>query len=312
MTARTAARISLKDGLPPSLRGAGIALGNFDGVHLGHQAVLDAARAPGEALLIATFEPHPRRFFQPDAPPFLLQSSAQRARAAGGIGVDAVVEITFDAALAAMDDVGFVSEVLVGALGAGRVAVGFDFTFGKGRMADADRLADLLARHGVPVTIANARMGPGGAKLSSTGVRDALAAGNVAAAAGILGRPFAIEGTVIHGFARGRTIGVPTANLALGDYARPLFGVYAVQVALPGGRVAGGVANIGVRPTVGGTEAPLLEAHIFDLDEDLYGQTIEVALEAFLRPEQRFESFDALKAQIAADIDAARQIIPIS
>ncbi|MBY0564760.1 MAG: bifunctional riboflavin kinase/FAD synthetase [Hyphomonadaceae bacterium] len=294
--------------IPTDARGAAIALGNFDGVHLGHQAVLASARrvaeASGAVLGAAVFEPHPRRFFHPDAPPFRLQTTRQRARALSERGVKEVFEIGFDAALANADDRTFVERVLRGLLGVSHVSIGADFRFGRGRMGDAASLRALGAAFGFSVD-AVAPVG-GAQKISSTGVREAIARGDMSAAAAMLGRPWAIEGDVLKGFARGRDFGFPTANLSLGDYVRPRLGIYAVRVDLGDGVLLPGVASVGVNPTVGALPEPVLEAHLFDFSGDLYGKIIEVEMATFLRDEARFADVDALKAQMKQDAIDAR------
>lgn len=298
------------ESVPPGARGASLALGNFDGVHRGHQAVVAAAAAHDLALMAAVFEPHPRRFFRPDAPPFLLQTSAQRARALAELGVVVLHEIRFDRALADMTDAAFVQDILVARLGVKHVAVGFDFRFGHDRMGDGASLKRLCAAAGVTVDIVDAvddTRHEG--KVSSTAVREALQAGDPATAADLLGRPWAIEGVVIDGFKRARGIGFPTANVGLGDYVRPLYGVYATMTDVGDGQWRAGVSNCGVKPTVGGVAEPLLETHIFDFDGDLYGKRAETRLLHFLRPEQKFENFEALTKQIAEDSAHARRLL---
>jgi riboflavin kinase/FMN adenylyltransferase len=290
--------------IPDDAKGCAIALGNFDGVHLGHQAVLSDARAHGARLGVATFRPHPRRFFQPAAPPFRLQTAAQRARALKALGVEEVFEIGFDAALARSTDEAFAQTVLRDALGARHVSVGADFRFGRGRMGDVAALKALGARFGFGVG-AVAPVGEAGARYSSTAIRTAIEAGDMAGAAAQLSRPWAVEGEVERGFQRGRGFGFATANVALGEYVRPRLGIYAVRVRL-GDVWRDGVASVGVNPTVGALAAPVLEAHLFDFDADLYGQTIEVALIAFLRDEAHFADVDALKAQMARDVENAQ------
>ncbi|KAA5803650.1 bifunctional riboflavin kinase/FAD synthetase [Alkalicaulis satelles] len=299
--------------LPEAARGAVAALGNFDGVHRGHQAVLSEAvtlaRALGAPAGAAVFTPHPRRVFQPDAEPFALMSAAQRVRALQGAGAQLVHHIPFDRALAAMSPERFVREALHEGLGLAGVVTGADFCFGRNRAGDAQTLKALGEACGMAVRIAApVKDGPGAQKISSSGVRQALREGDPARAATLLGRPFAIEGEVSEGDRRGRTIGFPTANVALGEYLRPAFGVYAVRVNLGGGEALPAVANIGRRPTVEGLEARL-EAYLFDFNADLYGQMIECELIAFIRPEQRFDGLDALRAQIAADCDTARRLL---
>lgn len=307
-----ARHISAHGEIPSDARGASIALGNFDGVHIGHQAVVAGARRANAVLAAAVFEPHPRQFFQQAVKPFRLQSPLQRMRALESLGVETIFEIRFDAALAALTDQAFVDEILVGALGAKQVAVGFDFRFGRDRMGDAAGLQRLCAAHGVAVSVIDAvdDASHDREKVSSSAIRAAIEAGDVAEAADFLTRPFAIEGVVGPGAQRGRTIDFPTANVALSGYVRPLFGVYAVRVDVGDGQWRAGVANCGVKPTVQGAGAePLLEAHIFDFAQDIYGHRIEVQLIEKLRAERKFESFEALKAQIAADAAAARAIL---
>jgi riboflavin kinase/FMN adenylyltransferase len=298
--------------LPETAKGAAVAAGAFDGVHRGHQAVIAAARqaadAIGAPLAVVSFDPHPRRWFQPEAAPFRLMSPGQMARALEPLGVDRLYLLPFDAEMAAMTDVEFARRVLADGLGIRHAAVGFDFTFGRGRSGSPEALRTYGETLGFTVSTTQRIDDPHGLKLSSSAVREALKAGDMARAAAILGRPFAIEGEVIHGDKRGRTIGVPTANVALGDYMRPAYGVYATRTRLPDGRVIDGVANLGVRPMFE-IETPLLEVWLFDFAEDLYGQTVETKLVAFLRGELNFDSLDALKVQIDADAEAAKAIL---
>ncbi len=295
--------------LPERLRGAAVAIGAFDGVHRGHQAVIAQARAAadrlGAPLAVVSFDPHPRRWFQPDAAPFRLMTRAQMARALAPLGVDRLYLLPFDAGMAAMTDETFAREVLRDGLGIAHAAVGFDFTYGKGRTGSAEGLRREGETLGFGVTVVDRVDDPDGLKLSSSGVREALKAGDMPRAAAILGRPFAIEGEVVHGDKRGRTIGVPTANVRMGDYMRPAFGIYATRTRLPDGRLVDGVASLGVRPMYA-LDEPLLEVWLFDFDEDLYGRTVETDLVAFLRGEMNFESLVALKVQIDADAAAAR------
>lgn len=298
--------------IPKDARGAAIALGNFDGVHAGHQAVIASARAVAEergaALGVAVFEPHPRRFFQPDAPPFRLQSSVQRARALGALGVNEVFELGFDAALSKTSARDFAARLLHEALGVSHVSVGADFRFGAGRQGDAAALAAFGAELGFTVTPVSP-VGHDG-KISSTAIREAIAAGDMPRAAEWLTRPWAVEGAVQRGYARGRAFGFPTANLDLGDYVRPRLGVYAARIDTGDGVLLPGVASVGVNPTVGELPAPVLEAHLFDFSGDLYGRVIEVELIAHLRDEVKFASADQLKAQMTEDvIDARRALI---
>lgn len=300
-------RHSPTDSIPDDARGAAIALGNFDGVHRGHQAVIASARGHGAHLGVALFCPHPRRFFQPDAPPFRLQSDAQRARALAALGVKDLFEIDFDAALARQSDEDFARALLRDRLGVKHVSVGADYRFGRGRMGDAARLRELGAIYGFSVD-AVAAVQMEGERYSSTAARAALAAGDMARAAAILSRPWAIEGIVQRGFQRGRGFGFATANVPLGEYARPRLGIYAVRVKFDGVSLPG-VASVGVNPTVGALPEPLLEAHVFDFDADLYGKTVEVEMIAFLRDEAHFADVDALKMQMADDAAQARAIL---
>ncbi|HYD87199.1 MAG TPA: bifunctional riboflavin kinase/FAD synthetase [Vitreimonas sp.] len=297
--------------IPEDARGAAIALGNFDGVHRGHQAVIasarDVAERTGAPLGVAVFEPHPRRFFQPDTPPFRLQSPAQRARALAELGVEEVFEIGFDQSLAQSTDREFAERLLRDCLGASHVSVGAEFRFGRGRMGDAESLRRLGEEFGF--TVAAVSPVGGKRKISSSSVRQAIAAGDMKQAMDLLGRPWAIEGEVLRGFGRGREFGFPTANVALGDYVQPRLGIYAARVHLGDGILLPAVASVGVNPTVGALPAPLLETHLFDFSGDLYGKTIEVELIALLREEAKFESIDALKAQMKDDVIAARRAL---
>jgi riboflavin kinase/FMN adenylyltransferase len=296
-------------GLPDEFKGAAVAIGAFDGVHRGHQAVIatarEAARSLNAPLAVVSFDPHPRRWFQPDAAPFRLMTPAQMARALEPLGVDRLYLLPFDADMAAMSDEAFAREVLSEGLGVRHAAVGFDFTYGKGRTGSPEGLRRHGEALGFTVSVADRVDDPDGLKLSSSAVREAVRAGDMDRAKAILGRPFAIEGEVIHGDKRGRTIGVPTANIRLGDYMRPAYGVYATRTRLPDGRVLDGVASLGLRPMYA-LEEPLLEVWLFDFDGDLYGQTVETELTAFLRVEQTFDDLNALKAQIDRDAAAAR------
>ncbi len=299
---------------PAPARDVVVALGNFDGVHVGHRALLQAASAVGErselGFVAAVFEPHPRRFFNPEAPPFRLQNSAQRARTLRALGAEDVIAISFDAALAALSGSAFAEQVLVNQLKAAHVCVGADFRFGEKRKSDAAELARLGNELGFGVT-AIAPLEADGAKFSSSTIRTAIIAGDVALAAKMLARPWAIEGEVAHGFARGRGFGFPTANLALGDYVRPKLGIYAVRVLIEG-HVHDGVASVGINPTVGGLPEPILEAHIFDFGRDIYRENIEVSFIAHLRDEAKFADVEALKAQMTVDCQQARAKLAVS
>lgn len=297
--------------LAPADRGASVALGNFDGVHRGHQQVIAgaaaAAKATGAPLAVITFDPHPRRLFQPDEPAFRLMTVEQQARALDDMGVDRLYVLNFDFEMANFSDRGFVEHVLHEGLGVSHVAVGFDISFGKGRTGSPEAMAAYGAEFGFTVSVA-AAAGEGAEKFSSTGVRAALRDGRPEEATAILGRPFAIEGVVRRGKQLGRTLGFPTANVFMADYVVPRLGVYATRTRLPDGRVYAGVANIGNNPTTGEVETRL-EVWLFDFDEDLYGQVIETQLIAFLRPEEKFGSIDEMVVQIRRDEAAARGIL---
>ncbi|HEX8127131.1 MAG TPA: bifunctional riboflavin kinase/FAD synthetase [Allosphingosinicella sp.] len=294
--------------VPQALRGGIVALGNFDGFHIGHQAVVGRAvergRAEGRPVLVATFDPHPVRYFRPEAPAFRLTSLDQRQRLFAAAGADAMIVFRFGAELAATPAPDFIFDTLLGLIGAAGVVTGEDFTFGQGRGGNVAVLAEAGSRLGFSVdSVApvSDKEGP----VSSSRIRGALQAGDCRTAARLLTRPFAIEGIVEHGDKRGREMGYPTANLALGPYLRPRFGIYAVRGRLDDGTILGGAANLGIRPTF---EPPkeLLEPYFFDFEGDLYGRNLEVELIDFLRPEAKFESLDALAAQMARDCRDAR------
>lgn len=309
---------------PSELRGGAWALGSFDGVHRAHCEVIARARAladpsaagPSAKVGVLCFEPPTRRFFRPDAPPFRLTTPLTRARALAAIGVDWLIEAPFDATIAAMSDEAFIRAAVVEGIGARAVTAGFDFRFGRQRMGDAARLAALGAIHGFEVGVEPQIGDEAGDKISATGIREALAEGDLDHANFLLGRPWAMEGVVVQGEQRGRLLGFPTANLAPGDQLWPKMGVYAVRVESLGSDgttklVRPGVANFGRTPTTGERQ-PLLEAHLFDFDGDLYGARIVVELVKFLRPELRFDGLDALKARIARDCAEARRVLGIS
>ncbi len=304
-------RFDSREPLPRAMRGAVIALGNFDGFHRGHQAVareaVEWARAEGRPAIIATFDPHPVRHFSPDAPPFRLTTLDQREALFAAAGADAMMVFAFGAELAATTAESFVSDLLVDRLGAGAVVTGEDFTFGKGRGGNVRVLAELGARLGLRARA----VGPVTADdevVSSSRIRDALIAGDCATATRLMTRPFAVRGTVMHGDKLGRTIGFPTANLLMGTYLRPRYGIYAVTARLADGRLLKGAANLGIRPTFDPPKE-LLEPHFFDFAEDLYGQEIEVEFRHFLRPEWKFDGVEAMMHQIARDCDEARRLL---
>jgi riboflavin kinase/FMN adenylyltransferase len=294
-------------------RGAAVAMGSFDGVHQGHQRVIAlaerAARELGVPLGVITFDPHPRVYFRPDEPAFRLMKGDQQARALEALGVDILYVLPLGPELAEMTDREFATRVLHEGLGARHVAVGFDNSFGKGRTGTPDTMRAYGEELGFGVSVAEPVGPEEGQKFSSTGVRLALRDGRPEIAAEILGRPFAIEGPVQRGRQLGRKLGYPTANVGLSDYVVPRFGVYAVRTRLPDGRKLPGVANLGVNPTVEGVTAPLLEVWIFDFDEDIYDQVIETDLIAFLRPEEKFASLDAMTTQVLKDATQAREVL---
>jgi riboflavin kinase/FMN adenylyltransferase len=293
--------------VPDALRGGIVALGNFDGFHKGHQAVVGRAvaraRAEGRPALVATFDPHPVRFFKPDVPPFRLTTLDQRERLFGAAGADAMLVFHFDAELAQVTAPDFVADYLASRIGAVGVVTGEDFTFGKGRGGNIEVLKLLGQANRLSVDSV-APVSEDGEPVSSSRIREALVAGDPDTAARLLTRPFAIEGAVVHGDRMGHKLGYPTANIQLDRYQRPRFGVYAVRARL-GGRTLAGVANLGTRPMFD-PPRELLEPHFFDFDEEIYGETVEVDLLSFIREEQSFDGLDALKAQIARDCDTAR------
>ncbi len=298
--------------VPAALRGATLALGNFDGVHLGHAAVLRAAHAarPDLALAALTFEPHPREHFRPDDPPFRLTLLPAKAEALGALGASVVFALRFDAALAAMPAEAFVEEVLHRGIGAKHLACGPDFAFGHRRGGDTAFLAREAEKRGIGLTIVPPVMDDG-AQISSTHIRRLLQDGYPERAARDLGRLHEIRGEVFHGDKLGRELGWPTANILLGRQLEPARGVYAVTAVLADGAVVPGVANVGRRPTLGGDPVTRLETHLFDWSGDLYGQELRVRLHAFLRPDATFSGLDELKAAIAADARAARDVLAL-
>jgi riboflavin kinase/FMN adenylyltransferase len=314
--------------VPERLRGGIVALGNFDGFHAGHQAVVgravSRARAEGRPALVATFDPHPVRHFKPDLPPFRLTTLDQRERLFGAAGADAMLVFHFGAELAQVTAPDFVTDYLVSRVGAAGVVTGEDFTFGKGRGGNVEVLKMLGRANRISVD-AVAPVADEGEPVSSSRIREALEAGDCATTARLLTRPFAIEGLVEHGDERGRTLGFPTANIALGPYLRPRFGVYAVRGRLAdpgspafagagesgaGDRMLDGVANLGTRPMFDPPKE-WLEPHFLDFDGDLYDRRVEVELISFIRDEARFDTLDELEAQIAADAAEARRRLAI-
>jgi riboflavin kinase / FMN adenylyltransferase len=295
-------------GLDPSARGASVAMGNFDGVHLGHQSVLDLARGAAP-LGVVTFEPHPRDYFAPGVP-FRLMNAESRANRLAKLGVQHLYELPFDAALAGLTPQEFVCDVLADGLGIAHVVVGADFCFGKGRKGKAADLQALGVEHGFRTTIAPL-IKADGVEISSTAIRRALSEGRPRDAKAMLGHWHRIEGEVIHGEKRGRELGYPTANMSVAGLHLPAFGVYAVRADVLTGPLAGsymGASSLGVRPMFG-VNTPNLETYLLDFKGDLYGQHISIGFVDYLRPELKFDGLPALITQMAADTDRARQIL---
>ncbi len=306
-------RLTLAGGIPEALKGSIVALGNFDGFHLGHQAVVGRAVGRGfherRAVIVATFDPHPVRYFKPDVPPFRLTTLDQRERLFAHAGADAMLVFEFGERLRETSADDFVAKLLAGKLGAAGVVTGDDFSFGKGRTGNVEALRTLGAHVGIAAE-AVAPVMVDGERVSSGRIREALVAGDTPRATHLLSRDFAIEGVVQRGDQRGRELGYPTANIALEDYQRPKYGIYAVRVTLEDGSELPGVASLGVRPTFDPPEE-LLEAHLFDFDGDLYGQKIEVALHAYIREEKKFDGIEALIAHMGEDEAKARHLLAL-
>lgn len=309
-------RITSLSQVTDSDRGACAAIGNFDGVHLGHQAVLDLtrgeARSRGAPVAVLTFEPHPREVFRPDAPPFRLMNAEAKAHRLEKLGVDLLYELPFDAELFGLTDQEFCRNVLHDGLGVANVTVGSDFCYGKGRSGNIRTLRSSGAALGFGVTIADLlRLDSESERVSSTAIRNALQDGLPHKAAAMLGHWHRIEGPVLHGEKRGRLLGYPTTNMDISAIHRPKFGVYAVLVEVVTGPHAGhyhGVASLGIRPMFG-ENSPNIETHLFDFAGDLYGEHLSVGLVEYLRPEQKFASVDALTAQMGRDEEQARALL---
>lgn len=302
------------ENLPDEARGSSIAIGNFDGVHLGHHAVIGEAgriaRDQGIPWAVLSFEPHPRALFAPHGEPFRLTPFRSKARYIEELGIDHLIVLHFDEAFTNLSADDFVRKVLVESLSARHVVSGYDFVFGHKRAGNCELLLHKGQEEGFDFTCVSA-VDDGETVYSSTRIRECLKAGDPRAASRLLGRTFEIESRVEHGDKRGRSIGFPTANLHLGEYLRPAHGVYAIRAGLDEGaetRWYDGVANYGSRPTFDNKDT-ILEAHLFDFDGDLYGRHLRVALVDFLRPEKKFDGIDDLKAQIAIDCDNARRIL---
>ena len=298
-------------GLDPATRGTSVAMGNFDGVHRGHQSVIALARGHGP-LGVVTFEPHPRQFFAPAAPAFRLMNPEARASRLAKLGVQHLFELPFDATLASLTPEAFARDVLAGGLGVAHVVVGEDFRFGKGRAGSAADLAALGQQYGFAVTVAPL-MKEAGEEISSTAIRRALTEGRPRDAAAMLGHWHRIEGMVIHGEKRGRDLGFPTANMSVDGLHLPRLGVYAVKVDVLTGPYTGsfiGAASLGVRPMFG-ENRPNLETFLFDFSGDLYDQHLSVAFIDYLRPEMKFDGLPGLIAQMQADCARAREILAV-
>ena len=301
--------------MPPDPKGCVVALGNFDGVHLGHREVIARAgilaRSLSAQFAVMTFEPHPRAFFHPDLPPFRLTPFRAKTRLIEYLGADLCVMQHFDAAFAAHGPEEFVTDLLVGHLGVKGVVVGHDYVFGQNRQGNPAFLQEMGKKLGFMVHVVDAVSTEQGEIYSSTQIRRHLIDGRPRDAARLMGRPWEIEGRVEHGDKRGRTIGFPTANLGLEEYQRPAAGVYAVYVAIENGAAIDwwdGVANFGHRPTFDKTDE-LLEVHILDFSGDLYGRHLRVQMLDFIRPERKFAGLDDLKAQIEQDASHARTLL---
>ena len=305
------------ENLPPEARGAAVTIGNFDGVHRGHQAVIGEAGRIAKRLDlplgVLTFEPHPRSVFQPDAPPFRLTSLRTKAHDLEALGVDCLYVLHFDLEFSKRTAQAFVADILVGGLEVRHVVVGDDFVFGHARRGNVEVLGRMAAEQGFGLTcVAPVTAAAGAGKVFSSGaIRDLLRQGDPRAAARRLGRFWELEGRVEEGNRRGKGLGFPTANLGLGEYLRPATGIYAVRAGLDQGRDTvwrDGVASLGRRPTFGGKEL-LLEVHLFDFSADLYGRHLRVAMIEFLREERKFDRPDALIAQMREDAERAREVL---
>jgi riboflavin kinase/FMN adenylyltransferase len=301
--------------LPSEARGAVLTLGNFDGVHLGHQAVIaearKIARATGKPLGVLTFEPHTKAFFQPDLPSFRLTPLRVKLHALDALGVDYVIALAFDEHLAAVSAEAFAADVLAGGLGISHAVAGGNFRYGHKHAGTMETLAAAGAAHGFGVTRVAPVAAADGTVYSATAVRKFIADGDLRRAAELLGRPFEIDGRVITGDKRGRELGFPTANLKITEYMRPAYGIYAIRALVdrPGSTAwIDGAANLGIRP-MWRTEEPMLEAHLFDFSEDIYGQVLRVRLIERLRPEAKFDTIEGLIEQVDRDKIAAREAL---
>jgi riboflavin kinase / FMN adenylyltransferase len=298
----------LRGHLRPVSRPVALAIGNFDGLHLGHAALIarlgEVSRSTGLQPTILTFEPHPREFFTPESAPARLTTLREKLELLAEAGVEQAMVCRFNAAFAGLSATAFIDDVLLRSLQLKHLIIGDDFRFGRARQGDFDLLRTTGEQAGFAVE-AMQSVTVDGVRVSSSAVRQALATGDMALAARLLGRPYMMDGNVVHGDKIGRQLGFATANIRIRHNPLPMTGVFAVDVLGLGEKPLPGVANLGIRPTVGGTR-PLLEIHLFDFDRDIYGAHIAVRFVHKLRDEQRYPNFDALKAQIAADAVAAR------
>ncbi|MGO1162876.1 bifunctional riboflavin kinase/FAD synthetase [Brucella pseudogrignonensis] len=313
MTKSAFQRLSGTDALPPTLRNCVVAIGNFDGVHRGHQAVLERALELADRdnlpAVVLTFEPHPRSFFKPDEPVERLTDAAEKAEILRFMGFNAVVEQPFTAEFSGQSAEDFVRNILVDRLHASRVVTGYDFHFGKGRRGTPQFLEQAGQSSGFSVSLVDAFSDEGGNLVSSTRVRSLLCAGEVAEAAGLLGYRYRVSGEVIHGQKLGRTLGFPTANMVIDDHVSLKHGIYAVRFRRADGVLHDGVASFGRRPTVASDGKPLLETFVFDFTGDLYGEIVEVSFFGYLRGEVKFDGLDPLIAQMKRDEEESRAIL---
>lgn len=301
------------ENLPAALRGGVVAIGNFDGVHRGHQSVLERAlklaAELGVPALVLTFEPHPRSLFRPDQPVFRITPAPLKASILEKMGFQAVIEYPFTAEFSQRSAEDFIQSVLIGWLGVAQVVTGFDFHFGRNREGGPAYLMEAGQRHGFGVTLVDAFRDENAAVVSSSRIRDRIAEGDVVGAAGLLGYRYTVASEVIHGKQLGRTLGYPTANMALAPETPLRPGVYAVRLRRPDGVIRDGVASFGYRPTVTDDGAPLLETFVFDFTGDLYGEICAVSFFGYLRPEAKFDSLEALIVQMERDDQEARALL---
>lgn len=306
-------RIAAPSTLPQHLRGGVVAIGNFDGVHRGHQAVLsqalEEAGRRGAPALVLTFDPHPRKVFRPDQPLFVLTPPAMKARLVEALGFDAIVEHPFTTAFSAQSPAAFVTDVLENCLGIGHAVAGYDFHFGKDRQGGPAYLMEAGGKHGFGVTLVEPFRDEGGEVISSSRIRRLLAEGDVAGAAALMGYRFTLEAEVVGGQKLGRTLGFPTANMVLPPDVELRHGIYAVRFRRADGTLHDGVASFGRRPTVDDNGAPLLETFVFDFSDDLYGEVCAVSFFGWLRGEVKFDGLDPLVAQMKRDVEEARELL---